>query len=380
MIIERSILNQIKEILNKERKVIILYGPRQAGKTTLLDILISSGLEKTVLFLNGDDLRTQELLSRANLDEFKKLIGEKELLIIDEAQRITNIGLSLKLMFDNLPVFIIVSGSSSLDLANKVNEPLTGRTATFYLYPLSAAEIKPIAPDISVDPRLEEFLRFGLYPKVITTSSEEDKQSYLYELINNYLYKDILSFETVRKPKKVIDLLSLLALQIGSEVSVAELAQHVALSKPIIEKYLDLLEKMFIIVNLRGFSRNLRKEIYKMPKYYFWDLGLRNALIRNFNPMNIRADAGALFENFCIIERFKALANARKFANFYFWRTYDKKEIDLIEEREGNLFGYEFKMSIKKTPLAPHEFIDTYPNASFSVITPKNWIDFAVNV
>lgn len=375
MLIERKILNYINKALEGERRVIILYGPRQAGKTTLLTMLLS-GIKRRVLNLNGDDLRTQGILGQPNLDALKKVVGDNELIVIDEAQRIDNIGLTLKLMFDSLPIFIIASGSSSLDLANKINEPLTGRASTFYLYPFSVSEIPIIAPDISLAPKLEEFLRFGMYPKVITTVSEEDKQNYLYEFINGYLYKDILSFETVRKPKKVIDLLSLLALQIGSEVSVAELSQHLALSKPIVEKYLDLLEKMFIIVNLRGFSRNLRKEIYKMSKYYFWDIGLRNALIRNFNPLSIRQDTGALFENFCIIERFKVFANSRRFANFYFWRTYDQQEIDLIEERKGKLSGYEFKWSAKKPKHPPKDWIDTYAGASFSVVTPENFLDF----
>jgi len=375
MIIERSILSRIKKALVNERKVIILYGPRQAGKTTLLNMLLAD-LNKNVLFLNGDDLRTQEALSTQNLDNLTKLIGEKELIVIDEAQRVNNIGLNLKLIFDNLPVFIIASGSSSLDLANKINEPLTGRTLTFYLYPLSVEELKPVPPNISLDAKLEEFMRFGLYPKVITTVSEEDKQTYLYELISGYLYKDILTFETVRKPKKIIDLLSLLALQVGSLVSVSELSQHLALSKPVVEKYLDLLEKMFIIFNLRGFSRNLRKEIYKTSKYYFWDLGMRNALIRNFNALSIRADVGALFENFCIIEKLKASSNNRRFANFYFWRTHDKHEIDLVEEREGKLRGYEFKWSDKKKPSAPKDFIEAYKNAEFSVVTPQNYMNF----
>ncbi|MFH1452433.1 MAG: ATP-binding protein [Armatimonadota bacterium] len=375
MLIKRTILSSIKKALDGDKRVIILYGPRQVGKTTLINMLLSE-LNTANLILNGDDLRTQELLGRQDLDRFKKLIGENKLIIIDEAQRINNIGLSLKLIFDNIPVFIIASGSSSLDLANKINEPLTGRSLTFYLYPISVDELSPAPPDTDISSRLDEFLRFGMYPKVLTTPGVEDKQNYLYELISNYLYKDILSFETVRKPKKVIDLLSLIALQIGSEVSIAELSQHLALSKPIVEKYLDLLEKMFIIVNLRGFSRNLRKEIYKMSKYYFWDLGIRNALIRNFNPLSIRTDSGSMFENFCMIERFKALANKRRFANFYFWRTYDQQEIDLIEERDGKLHGYEFKRSDTKKIKPPKDWIDTYKGAGYSVVTPQNFLSF----
>lgn len=373
MIIDRTIFNQIKKSLSGQRRVIILYGPRQAGKTTLLMKLLEELKEKAVYF-NGDDLRVQDILSKQNLDHLKKVVGGKKYVVIDEAQRIENIGLTLKLLFDNLPVFIIASGSSSFDLANKVNEPLTGRTLTFFLYPFSLTEIPLESPEVSHENRLEEFLRFGLYPKVAASTGEEDKQNYLIELINSYLYKDILSFEKVRKPKKVVDLLSLLALQVGSEVSISELSQHLALSQPIVEKYLDLLEKMFVIVNLRGFSRNLRKEIYKTSKYYFIDLGVRNALIRNFNPLNIRNDVGALFENFCIIERQKYINNNRRFANFYFWRTYDQKEIDLIEEREGKLFGFEFKWSEKRKSLKSsiREFTETYPQSVVKTFAPSD--------
>ena len=226
-------------------------------------------------------------------------------------------------------------------------------------------ELDPRPTEISLRPRIEEFLRFGMYPKVLTTETTEEKERYLYDLVNTYLYKDILSFEQVRKPKKVIDLLSLLALQTGSEVSIAELTKHLALSRPIVEKYLDILEKMFVIVNLRGFSRNLRKEIYKTSKYYFVDLGLRNALIRNFNPLRLRSDTGALFENFCIIERMKTLNNRNRFANFYFWRTYDQKEIDFIEEHDGKIFGYECKWGEEKgrTPAVFKEFSKAYPGS-----------------
>lgn len=373
MLIERTITGKIKKSLTREPKVAIIYGPRQSGKTTLLNMLSEEmGISKENLaFFNGDDLRTQESFSQAKFDLLKKAIGTRHYLVIDEAQHITDIGLKIKLLFDSLKLTVILSGSSSFELAGKINEPLTGRSETFLLYPIASAELKPLLPNLSLENRLEEFLRFGMYPKVLTTEGEREKENYLYELVNNYLYKDVLSFEKVRKPKKVVDLLALLALQLGSEVSVAELAQNLALSKPIIEKYLDILEKMFVVVNIRGFSRNLRKEIYKTSKYYFVDLGLRNALIRNFNPLKLRADAGALFENFFLIEKIKAESNNRIFANFYFWRTYDQKEIDFIEEKAGKLFAYEVKWQDKQVK-PPKDWLGAYPNSDFITVSPQN--------
>ncbi|MBM4177250.1 ATP-binding protein [Candidatus Gribaldobacteria bacterium] len=375
MLIDRHISSIIKETTQKEPKIIVLYGPRQAGKTTLLNLLFSGYDPGDFVFLNGDDIRTQEIFSSANLDTLKKAVGEKKYLVIDEAQRIHNIGLNLKLLFDSLKIRIIVSGSASFELANKINEPLTGRSATFFLYPIAVNELKPQPPDLSLEPRLEEFLRFGMYPKVLTLTGEKEKENYLYDLVNNYLYRDVLSLEKVRKPKKVVDLLALLALQIGQEVSVAELAANLALSRRVVEKYLDLLEKMFIIVNLRGLSRNLRKEIYKTSKYYFLDLGLRNCLIRNFNPLKTRNDKGVLFENFFIVEKMKTLNNKGDFANFYFWRTYDQKEIDLIVEKGGKLLAYETKWKeVQAKP--PKEWLASYPQAEFFLVNSSNFLDF----
>lgn len=375
MVIKRTIAENIEKALAQEPKIILLYGPRQAGKTFLLNLILPKINEQEVVFLNGDDLRTQEALSVANLDSLKKIIGSKKFLIIDEAQRIPDIGLSLKLLFDSLAIKIIASGSSSFELANKVSEPLTGRAIIFHLYPIALSEIIPNLPDLSLQSRLEDFLLFGMYPKVLTTEGASDKQKYLDDLVNAYLYKDILSFASVRKPKKVIDLLALLALQIGSEVSVAELAGHLALSKQAVEKYLDILEKMFVIFNLRGFSRNLRKEIYKTSKYYFWDLGLRNALIRNFNPLNLRNDKGAMLENFFLIEKLKQNNNFSQFANFYFWRTYDQKEIDFIEEKDGNLNAYEVKWGEKEIK-PPKDWVANYPNSQFFVVNAENLTSF----
>lgn len=376
MLIDRTILTRIKNRLHGEPKIIIIYGPRQSGKTTLIEQLLKNE-DQACLAFNGDDIRTQELFSVPDLDRLKKVVGENKLVVIDEAQRISNIGLTLKLLFDSLKIRIIASGSSSFDLANEINEPLTGRSVTFTLYPLSLIEAPRGALD-EIPAKIEEFLRYGLYPKTITLVSSAEKELYLNELINNYLYKDILTFEAVRKPKKVVELLSLLALQIGSEVSIQELAQNLSLSKVVVEKYLDLLEKMFIVVNIRGFSRNLRKEISKTSKYYFVDLGLRNALIRNFNPLSLRSDKGAMFENLCIIERLKSLGNSGKVANLYFWRTYDQKEIDLIEEKEGKLTAFEFKLSPKdrKTTSAGQEFTSVYKNSSYKIISPDNLEQF----
>jgi len=373
MLIKRNIFSYIHKEVGSEPKIIIIYGPRQSGKTTLINQILEQ-IKIPYVYLNGDDLRTREIFGVTDLGKLKKIVGDNKLLVIDEAQRITNIGLTLKLIFDHYKIHIIASGSSSFDLANKINEPLTGRTATFTLYPISYEEIPIIAPTISNSERLEEFLRFGMYPKVLNLSSQTEKENYLYEFINNYLYYDIVSFENIRKPKKIIDLLSLLALQIGSEVSIMELARHLSLSKLIVEKYLDILEKMFVIINIRGFNRNLRKEISKTSKYYFVDLGLRNALIRNFNPLDLRSDGGSLFENFAIVERMKKSFNKRVYANFYFWRTYDQKEIDLIEEKDGVIKAFEFKQKIKDIFWkASKEFLKNYKNSKFYLINPSNF-------
>jgi len=376
MLIKRNITETLKKALNGEKKVIIVYGPRQAGKTTLVNSVVAELTGYQVASFLGDDIYTQKIFGNNELESLKRIIGDKNLIVIDEAQRIENIGLTLKLLIDNLPIQIIVSGSSSFDLSNKINEPFTGRTTTFWLYPLAYHELLEKYHDTSPTLSMEEMLRFGMFPKIHTLISDEEKQDYLYEYINNYLSKDILMFENVRKPKKVFDLLTLLALQIGKEVSIAELAQNLAMNQKTVQSYLDILEKMFVIINLRGFSRNLRKEIAKTSKYYFVDIGLRNAIIRNFNTLNLRTDAGELFENWFIVEKIKLAQNSKNYANFYFWRTYDQHEIDLIEEKGGKLIGFECKWKNNKEIQAPQDWIKTYNNASFEVVTTENYTEF----
>jgi len=374
MIINRTIKKELESALkNTDRKVIILYGPRQAGKTTLIEMLLHQDLSYKKY--NGDDIFTQNIFSNNNLESLKREIGEKDLLIIDEAQRINNIGLSLKLIIDNLPIKVIVSGSASFDLADKVCEPLTGRTKTFWLYPLSLREVKDKFPQMEKDKIIEEMLLYGMYPKIWNIEGKKEKEDYLFEYINSYLYRDILTISKIKKPKKIIDLLILLALQIGSEVSVSELAQNTNLTQSTVENYLDVLEKMFVIFNIRGFSRNLRKEISKTSKYYFLDMGVRNALIRNFNPLSLRGDTGAMFENWVISEKVKKSNNNRDFSNFYFWRTYDQQEIDLVEDSKGSITAYECKWK-KDTKKIPNDWKKAYPQSQFNLINKDNVFEF----
>jgi len=376
MIINRTIKKELEFALNQpDRKVIILYGPSLAGKTTLIEILLSQ--ERNYKKYNGDDIFTQNIFSNNNLENLKKAIGEKDLLVIDEAQRINNIGLSLKLIIDNLPIRVIVSGSASFDLADKVCEPLTGRTKTSWLYPFSLREVKDELPQMENDKIIEEMLLYGMYPKVWNIKGKKEKEDYLFEYINNYLYRDLLTVSKIKKPKKIIDLLTLLALQIGREVSISELAQNTNLTQSTVENYLDILEKMFVIFNVRGFSRNLRKEISKTSKYYFFDMGVRNALIRNFNPLSLRNDIGEMFENWVISEKIKKSNNNKDFSSFYFWRTYDQQEIDLIEESKGKIIAYEckWKKNIKKIP---NDWKKTYPQSEFNLINKDNIFDFLI--
>jgi predicted AAA+ superfamily ATPase len=354
-------------------KVVVVYGARRVGKTTLLKKLLES--ENNYIFVTGEDVFVGEYLASGSIEKLKEWIGDKTLLVIDEAQYVPSIGLHLKLIVDHLPhVRVIATGSSTFDLAKHVGEPLTGRKNVLKMYPISQIELSRLETRIQTDSHVESRLIFGSYPEVVTQTTDIIKSDYLHELVSSYLIKDILAFEGIKKSKKIIDLLILLAFQIGKEVSHTELGTQLQLSRPMIEKYLDLLEQTFVLVNIRGFNRNLRKEVTKTSRYYFCDLGIRNALINNFNPISRRSDVGELWENYLVIERLKKQEYQKLRSNNYFWRTYDQKEVDWVEERDGKIFGYEFKWD--KTSKAPKLWLDTYPEASFETINISNYLSF----
>ena len=376
MFIPRLAAKYINDHLAKKEPVaLIVYGPRQAGKTTLIERLISDN-KLDVQKFTGDDLDAQRLLGLHSLENLKKIITPGKIIVVDEAQKIDNVGLTFKLLIDNFQSLILTSGSASFDLANKLNEPLTGRSYIFWLYPLSYAELKEKYNAFTPARILSELLIYGSYPKVHILTTLAEKEEYLRNYLNNYLYKDILSLGQIRKPKLVLDLLSLLALQIGQEVKISELAKTLRVTAATVNSYLEVLEKMFIIFEIRGFSRNLRKEIAKSSKFYFWDLGLRNALIRNFNSLEVRTDAGQLMENFFIAEKFKAAENFQRLANFYFWRTYDQQEIDLVEDRGGELLAYEVKFSPSKKHKAPSAWTKAYPASRVVVVNSENFVNY----
>ena len=369
----RTIQKNIEKWLDKE-KIIVIYGARQVGKTTLVK-QISEKFGRKAKYYDCDFGAIRKKLSKSEKLPIESFLKDYELIIFDEAQRVKNIGLSLKIMRDNFPnKKIIATGSSSFDLANKISEPLTGRSIEFFLAPLSINEILQKQDIFEIEGGIENIIRFGLYPGIYN-KSEETKKELLNNIVSNYLYKDVLEFENIKKSDQLFSLLQLLALQIGNEVSIVELGRQLGMNKLTAQRYIDLLEKSFVIFSLRSFSRNLRKEIVKSRKIYFWDLGIRNALVSNFNSLNIRNDAGALWENFCITERIKSNLNSRKFVNTYFWRTYDQQEIDFIEEREGKLFGYEIKWGNKKYR-EPKLWKEIYKNAEFEMVNKDNFFEF----
>lgn len=364
----------IEDCLEKN-KVVIIYGPRQSGKTTLVNNFLAYTKLKYNMF-SGDQLDFANNFGKCDLDLLKKMLGDIELLVIDEAQKIENIGRALKLVIDNIPnIYVIATGSSSFDLANATDEALTGRKNLATLYPIAMLELDQSYTQYELEKNLDEYLIYGTYPNIITYKTNEQKQNRIIEIKDAYLIKDILEFHKVKKSKMIINLLKLLAFQVGSEVSTSELGSNLGLDHKTVARYLDLLEKSFVIFRLDGFSRNLRKEINKMSKYYFYDLGIRNAVIANFNDLNVRNDVGQLWENFVMIERIKRNAYKKIPVNYYFWRTYDQKEIDLIEERGGKLHGYEFKWKKNKTK-PPKDWLETYINANYEVITSGNYFEF----
>jgi len=373
--IKRYLLSQLSASITPG-KVIILYGPRQVGKTTLVTELFETAKLKAGL-INADELRYREALASQDSKILGSLLADNELLIIDEAQRVENIGLNLKILVDQFPkAAFIATGSASFELANKVSEPLTGRTLTYTMFPVSYGELQQTFGDFEARAQLDRWIVWGGYPEIVAEEKTPKREQLLGELVGSYLYRDLLELEGLRKPEKIVDLLRLLAFQIGYEVSVAELATNLAISRKTIDRYLDLLEKVFVIFRVGGFSRNLRKEVTKNARYYFFDNGVRNALIQNFNPLQLRNDAGQLWENYLVMERRKRNAAQLRSANTYFWRTYDQKEIDYLEESGGRLSGFEFKRQGEIKETVRREFVQAYPDADLQTITPANFEEF----
>ncbi|MFH1504806.1 MAG: ATP-binding protein [Candidatus Omnitrophota bacterium] len=372
-IIERTIKKSIENKLFKG-KAIIIYGARQVGKTTLIKE-IQKKYSDISIYLNCDEPDIREAFTNTTSTEIKAFIGDKKLIFLDEAQRIKNIGIALKLIIDNFPAIqVVATGSSSFDLSNQIKEPLTGRKWEFHLYPFSVEELRQKYSELEIQRLLEERIIFGMYPEVAQKGNNEAKDL-LKSLAQSYLYKDVLQYQSIKSPEVLEKLLQALALQIGSEVSYNELANIVGADKKTVANYIQILEKAFIIFRLKPFSRNLRKELTKLRKIYFFDTGIRNALINNFNPFQLRQDIGALWENFIISERIKSNHNKGKNFNLYFWRTHQQQEIDYIEETEGKLFGFEFKWKTGSFR-PPKVFLDTYPNSEVKLINNKNFIKF----
>ena len=361
-------------------KVLLLIGPRQVGKTTLLkNMLESVSTEKKVQFWNCDESDVRQFLSEANSAKLKSFVGNSDFIVIDEAQRVKDIGLTIKLLHDSFPnVQLAVTGSSSLDLSNSINEPLTGRKFEYNLFPFSTNELVNHTSMLEEMRLLKNRLVYGFYPDVVNNPGEE--KEILTNIVNSYLYKDVFEFQDIRKSSVIEKLVQALALQVGSEVSFNELGNLLGIDTVTVQRYVDLLEKAYVIFHIRSFSRNVRNELKKSIKIYFYDNGVRNSVISNFSPVELRSDIGALWENFLISERIKNNAYHNKHAKYYFWRTTQKQEIDFIEEAEQNLFAYEFKYNPKKAnSKCPVTFSNNYPNVPFDVITSENYMDFVVN-
>lgn len=378
--IHRMIKREIVTIIESElrpQKVVLIYGARRVGKTVLIEH-VAEMFSGRVNMLNGEDVSTEALLQERSVAHYKQLFGDTDLLIIDEAQHIHDIGLILKMLVDNVSgLAVIASGSSSFDLRNPAGEPLVGRSYEFQLFPLSVNELLTQTTRLQLMQNIETLLIYGQYPELVSIPEMERKQRYLNELAQAYLLKDILSVDGIKNSSKMMQLLQLLAFQVGSEVSYEELSAKLGLSRNTVEKYIDLLSKTFVIYRLSAFSRNPRKEVSKPGKIYFCDNGIRNAVIGDFRPLALRQDVGALWENFIISERRKRQQNKGIMSKHFFWRTYNGQEIDLIEETNGELKAFEFKWG-KHTPSVPSAFAEMYPDAHYQVINQNNMLDFCL--
>ena len=371
--IERLLKNLIEKRLYRN-KAIIVIGPRQVGKTTLLKMIVSDTKNK-VLEWNCDEPDVRRKLTEPTSTELKAEIGDADLILIDEAQRVKNIGITLKLLIDNYPEKqVIATGSSAIEMSNSINEPLTGRKYEYVMYPFSCEELFNEFGEQEERRMLERRLIYGSYPEVVNNSGEERET--LTELVGSYLYKDIFSFQDVRKPEIIEQLLQALALQIGSEVSYNELGRLLGLNTATVQRYIDLLEKSYVVFHLRSFSRNVRYELKKSRKIYFYDNGVRNALIGDYKPLALRNDTGALWENYIIAERLKHNAYNTFYGKSYFWRTQQQQEIDYIEDIDGVLHTYEFKWSESKHPRLTDTFAKAYPDHTFTVVSPENYQSF----
>lgn len=377
-----GIQRDLKTVLDSKigkGKVLLLIGPRQVGKTTLLkNMLESVSTEKKVQFWNCDESDVRQFLSEANSAKLKSFIGNSDFIVIDEAQRVKDIGLTIKLLHDSFPnLQLAVTGSSSLDLSNSINEPLTGRKFEYNLFPFSTNELVNHTSMLEEMRQLQNRLVYGFYPDVVNNPGEE--KEILTNIVNSYLYKDVFEFQDIRKSSVIEKLVQALALQVGSEVSFNELGNLLGIDSITVQRYVDLLEKAYVIFHIRSYSRNVRNELKKSIKIYFYDNGVRNSVISNFSPVELRSDIGALWENFLISERIKNNVYHNKNAKYYFWRTTQKQEIDFIEEVDQNLFAYEFKYNPKKAKTkCPLTFSNNYPNVPFNVITSENYMDFVL--
>lgn len=368
---ERLISEAIKKDLFKG-KTILVFGPRRVGKTYLVQELIK---EYGGVYHTGEWTEVREKLSSISQSAFREFVGQAKFIVIDEAQGIPDVGTKLKVLHDTFPdVQFMITGSSSLELAHKTSEPLTGRSRYYTLYPVSYDEMRLEKSPFEAYAGIESYLRFGMYPEVVMKHESERKDE-LRNIVSTYLYRDILEYGQLKRPDIVEEILKLLAFQIGQEVSLNEISNKTNTTVKTVARYLSMLEQAFVIKSLNSFSRNLRNEIGKSRKYYFIDLGIRNAVINNFNPLTLRNDVGQLWENFCVMERIKKNEYARRYVNIYFWRTYDQKEIDYVEEIDGRLNAFEFKWD-NRTTKPPKTFLDAYPGSTYQVISKENLQEF----
>jgi len=374
--LERAIIEEFNQKLIPN-KVLLLLGARRVGKTELLANFLETYPKESYLKLNGEDINDAALLKEKSVNNYKRLLTNINLLVIDEAQHIPEIGQILKLIVDSIEgIKVIATGSSMFDLANQLGEPLIGRKNTLYLFPLAQLEFSVYDNLKQTTENLEQRLIFGGYPELEQYPDWKDKEEYLFEIINSYLLKDILVYKGIKHSHKIYELLRLIAFQLGKEVSVQELANQLQLAKNTVEKYLDLLSKVFILFKIEGFSRNLRKEITKSSRWYFYDNGIRNGLINNFNRLNIRNDVGDLWENYLASERLKKQHYKKIKTNNYFWRTYDRQELDWLEERADKLSGFELKWNANKKSKMPAAFAKGYTGTTFEVVNRNNYLDF----